>query len=151
MQTIGRAITLYWAVYALDFATSFVFISLGYGFAETNGAQVALLAAPNATTLWSWMLDQNVWLVVGVASVIGFVFRSGTVGEYHIPSILGFMTVLRLFGVASNVAFTLRATLGISLAPPICYALFLVPLALMFRRELGGTLGLARTRFSHLL
>lgn len=146
MQTFGRALLAYWGVYALDFVTSMFFISLGYGFAESNPAQAGLFASPGLASLAYWVANQNIWLVVGVGGAVAFTLRRESASAVYLPFVLGFMALIRLFGVASNVTFTLWATLGLQSTPLLCYALFLAPLTLVFRADIGRSLRLARSK-----
>lgn len=136
MRTAGKVLLLYWGVYALDFLTSVLFIALGYGFAESNQAQRALVASPGIATLVPWALNQGVWIGMGVFGTAVFAFSEPLAREMYVAPMLGFLSAIRLFGVASNVGFTVFATTGVPLFPAACYALLSVPILLSLRKEL---------------
>jgi hypothetical protein len=147
LSTLRKAALLFWLMFVLDFATSAFFIALGYGSAESNRLQVTLLAAPSVNSLFSWALNQDVWLLLGAAGVLALAYPRAQARWLHLDFLLVLFSVVRLYGVAANVAFTLQATLGLSLALWGYYALLCVPLILLFRgeiRSLGPILSLRR-------
>lgn len=138
MDTSGRALLLYWTVYALDFCTSALFIALGYAAAETNSFQRALLTSPGPGALLLWAVNQNVWLVLGAVGVVAcFVPKARTWWPYLGPLLLLFSFV-RVYGVAANLEFTLQATLGVSFSTPGFYLLLSLPAIAALRHELWG-------------
>lgn len=136
MQSLKKALLLYWGVFGLDFATSVLFIALGYGFAESNQAQRALVSDPGVATLVPWLVNQGLWVTIGGVGIAAFVFSKPLAGEAHLVLLLALMSVIRLYGVASNLGFTVLATTGFPLVPAACYALLSIPLGLSLRREI---------------
>lgn len=138
MESFRKALSLYWGVYALDFVSSALFISLGYGFAESNQAQRALVGAPSLATLVPWAMNQDIWIAIGTLGAAAMVLSPSLAREARLAPMLFFLSAVRLYGAASNVGFTLLATLGVPATPEVCYALMLVPLGFAFRSELDA-------------
>jgi hypothetical protein len=136
LNALGRTLLLFWTIYALDFVTSALFIALGYGFAESNQSQLLLVTAPGLGSLGSWLLNQNIRLALGTVGVIAYVWRRGPIQKMPISFLLAFFSLVRLYGVATNIGFTLQMTLGATIDPAAYYALFCVPVVLLLRSDL---------------
>jgi len=136
LATLGRALLLYWLVYALDFATSAYLIALGYGFAETNQFQVTLLDTPGLNSVLSWIANQNIWIALGALGIFAYVMPRVPARRLHPSFLLVLFSLVRLYGVASNVGFALQTAFGLSLAPPGYYALLCFPVLFAFRGKL---------------
>ena len=139
MDSSGRALFLYWAVYALDFGTSALFVALGYGSAEANPFQRALLTSPGPGTLLAWVVNQNVWLVLGAAGTLCCLVPRAWLRWSHLGLLLALFSFVRLYGVTTNLGFILQATSGVGLALPAIYAMLSVPVLVAFRGELWGS------------
>jgi hypothetical protein len=133
---LGRALLLYWLIYAFDFGTSAFFIAMGYGFAETNQAQRALLTAPGVGSLLSWVINQNIWIALGAIGILGYLVPRVPTRRLHLSLLLMLLSFLRLYGTATNVGFTLQTVLGLSLFPLGYYAILSAILSVALRRHL---------------
>ena len=123
MRTFARALLLYWGVYALDFATSSCFILMGYGGAETNQFQRALVASPGPASFLSWASNQGVWIGVGALGVLVLAASPSFVSKTFLGATLGVLSLARLYGVATNLALTFAVFSG-TVLPPV--GLFLI-------------------------
>ncbi|HKT21039.1 MAG TPA: hypothetical protein VJR06_00240 [Nitrososphaerales archaeon] len=137
MRTLTRALLLFWGVYALDFGTSAYFIALGYGSAETNQLQRALIASPGLALLAPWAANQAVWIGLGAAGLLVLARFPSFFGRSQLGIALMVLSFLRLYGVATNVGFTLGAVYGFALTPSVCYMLLAAPAMAFFLGDLA--------------
>ena len=121
LRAFTRTILLYWGVYALDFGTSACFILLGYGAVETNQFQRSLFTSPGPASLLSWAANQGFLFGIGILAVMVIVVSPSFVPKTFLGATLALLSLARMYGVATNVAFTLEAVLGGSLHPTELY------------------------------
>ena len=145
MALLGRALLLYWSVYALDFSTSALFIALGYGFAETNQFQVALITSPGPGSILSWMVNQKVFFAVSGLGIAALMLPADVSKRLHLWLAPVLLSSFRLLGITSNVLLRLNVGLGVSLAPALLYGLLCVPVLVAFRGELRESLRTAQS------
>lgn len=138
MGTLSRALSLYWGVYALDFITSGVFIALGYGYAETNQLQRALITTPGLAPFVPWLANQAVWIGVGALGLAALAASPSFISRKHVGMALAVLSFVRLYGVATNVGFTLSAVVGFELAPTAWFVILSMPAMALFMGDLMG-------------
>jgi hypothetical protein len=136
LGSLRRTLLLYLGFYALDFGTSALFIVNGYGFVETNVFQRALVASPGLDTLLPWILNQNIWIILGAAGVFAYFGRRELARKLHLDLLLTLCSFIRLYALSTNVAFVLQLVFGLSLAPLGYYTILCVPVLVALWRGL---------------
>lgn len=148
MRTFTRALTLLWVAYGLDFATSAFFIALGYGSAETNPFQRALITSPSFGTLLPWMGNQEFFIGVRVAAIAALALPAAWIERTHLSFPLVALSLVRLYGVAANVGFIITQFMGFSLASSLCFVLLSAPALALFRGELRVGMNVFRREYA---
>jgi hypothetical protein len=138
LRLFARALTLYWGTYALGFFTSVYFIALGYGSAELNQFQRALIISPGPDTLLPWMANQGVWIGLGVAGLLAIKAYPSLLKGNYLGMALVLLSLFRVYGASTNVGFTLGAVFGLVIAPATLFLLFSAPVMALFLGDLVG-------------
>ena len=138
MRTIAKSLHLYWVVYALGFVSSAYFIVLGYGYAELNLFQRAFVTSPGLATLLPWQANQGVWMGLVAAGLVVTVLPRAFAKTGYLEGALLVLSFFRIYGVSTNVAFTLGAVYGLPVATSVLFVLFSTPVLALFVGELAG-------------
>lgn len=144
MRTLARAFLAFCGAYALDFASSALFMAIGYGFVEANQSQRAFLASPGYGTFASWLVNQDFRVALLVAGAVALAVPRIPAEKVRLSLVLGLSALFSLYGVASNVSFTLEVVAGADAPVLLCYGVLGGVAVLAFRHDIRTALSSLR-------